>query len=160
MHLSATPRHDLSQALCPVRCHLVLPAGLWETGACAAGHAVGAPRAGPCGAHGGHTTVTSPSQPACVHSPSPPFTKPVTLRAAHLLGALGPGQSAQGPVGRGGGRGQWPAKAPTPQLEPSCCTTLPALQNPSLGPTKSACSSAATSTRSYSGWYLPGPSAL
>lgn len=81
-----TPSLPHCGLLCP------LPAGLWETGACAAGHAVGAPRAGPCGAHGGHTTVTSPSQPACVHSPSPPFTKPVTLRAAHLLGALGPGQ--------------------------------------------------------------------
>lgn len=35
--------------------------------------------------------------------------------------------------------------------------TLPALQNPSLGPMKSACSNAATSTGSCSGWYLPGP---
>lgn len=72
--------------LCP------LPAGLWEIGARAAGHVVGARRAGPCSVHGGHTTVRSPSQPACVHSLHPPFTKPATHRAAHLLGALGPGQ--------------------------------------------------------------------
>lgn len=71
----------------------------------------------------------------------------------HLLSLC----SALGPVGRGGGRGRWSARAPTPQLEPSCCMTLLALQNPSLGPTKSACSNAATSTRSCSGWYLPGP---
>lgn len=66
-------------------------------------------------------------------------------------------RSALGPVGKGGGREQWLARAPTPQPEPSCCATLPAPRNPSRGPTKSACSRAATSTRSCSGWCLPGP---
>lgn len=59
-------------------------------------------------------------------------------------------------MGKGGGRERWPVRAPTPLPEPSCCTTLPAPRNPSRGPTKSACSSAATNTRSCSGWCLPG----
>lgn len=78
-----------------------------------------------------------------------------------LAGTKGPSVcsvcSAPGPVARAGGRGPWSARAPTPQPAPSCCPKPCAWQSPSPGHTRPACSSAATNTRSCSGWCPPGP---
>lgn len=65
--------------------------------------------------------------------------------------------SALEPAGRGGGRGPWPVRAPTPRPGHSCCLTLSAPRSPSPGLRRPVCSGAATSTRSCSGLCPPGP---
>lgn len=83
---SGRRHHPSPSSLCP------LPAGPWETGAPAAVHVEGAPRAGLCSAPNVPTKAQSLSGLPSVHSPCLPLGKPATPKAVRLHGAPDPGQ--------------------------------------------------------------------